>query len=56
MNEPFTLSEVFGTAATEIVGQASEVVSTVLPTGLTLVAIVIAVSFGMKFIRKVTKG
>ena len=56
MDTTTSIGTIFGTVAADIVDQASEVVANVLPVGLTLVAIVIAVTFGMKFIRKVTKG
>ena len=50
------LGGIFSTAASNVVDQASGIATQVLPIGLGLVAIVLAVTFGLKFVKKVTKG
>ena len=50
------LGSIFSTAASGVVDQASGIATQVLPIGLGLVAIVLAVTFGLKFVKKVTKG
>lgn len=50
------LGGIFSTAANSVVSQAQGIATQVLPIGLGLVAIVLAVTFGLKFVKKVTKG
>ena len=50
------LGGIFSTAASSVVSQAQSIATSVLPIGLGLVAIVLAVTFGLKFVKKVTKG
>ena len=56
MESTLELGSIFSTAASGVVDQASGIATQVLPIGLGLVAIVLAVTFGLKFVKKVTKG
>ena len=56
MEATYDMAGIFASAADSVVSEATGVVTQVLPIGLGLIAIVLAVSFGLKFIRKVTKG
>ena len=56
MESTLDMGGIFETAASSVVSQASGIATKVLPIGLGLIAIVLAVTFGLKFVKKVTKG
>lgn len=52
----FNAGAVLQNSATTVEGQIMATVASVLPLGLAIIGAVIAVTFGIKFLRKVTKG
>lgn len=50
------VSALMSSSATTVVNQVLATVASVTPIGLAVVGAVIAVTFGIKFIKKLTKG
>lgn len=56
MNDSSAVVGALSTAATNVVSEVTSVVTTVAPIALGILSVTIALYFGIKFIKRVTRG